>query len=185
VYHQGTKNFVVANSWLWILAFVVMIVTMLAMACCESVRRTSPTNVIFLGIFTIAQSFMLGVVSVRFRSEEILMGVGITAAVCFALTLFAFQTKWDFTMMGGILFVAVVILFLFGLVAMFFPGKTIQLIYGSVGALIFSVYLIYDTQMIMGGKHKYSISPEEHIFAALSIYLVGVATHVQLAISVF
>jgi protein lifeguard len=176
VYHEGTKNFVVQNPSLWIVAFVVMIVTLLALACCESVRRRSPMNIIFLGIFTIAQSFMLGVVSVGFAREEILMAVGITAAVCLALTLFAFQTKWDFTMMGGILFVAVVILFLFGLVAMFFPGKTIQLIYGSLGALIFSFYLIYDTQMIMGGKHKYSISPEEHIFAALSIYLVCGAT---------
>jgi protein lifeguard len=31
--------------------------------------------------------------------------------------------------------------------------------------------LIYDTQMMMGGKHKYSISPEEYIFAALNLYL--------------
>lgn len=25
--------------------------------------------------------------------------------------------------------------------------------------------------MMMGGKHKYSISPEEYIFAALNLYL--------------
>lgn len=28
------------------------------------------------------------------------MAVGITAGICLALTLFAFQTKWDFTVMG-------------------------------------------------------------------------------------
>lgn len=28
-----------------------------------------------------------------------------------------------------------------------------------------------DTQLILGGKHKYSISPEEYIFAALNLYL--------------
>ncbi len=27
-------------------------------------------------------------------------------------------------------------------------------------------------QLMMGGSHKYSISPEEYIFAALNIYLV-------------
>ena len=43
--------------------------------------------------------------------------------------------------------------------------------YGSVGALIFSLYIVYDTQLMMGGKHKYSLSPEEYIFAALNIYL--------------
>lgn len=73
---------------------------------------------------------------------------------------------------------------------MFFPGKTIKLVYASFGALLFCVYLIYDTQMMMGkepthslshailstnyfsgGKHKYSISPEEYIFAALNLYV--------------
>ena len=43
--------------------------------------------------------------------------------------------------------------------------------YGSAGALIFSLYIIYDTQLMMGGKHKYSLDPEEYIFAALNIYL--------------
>jgi len=28
-----------------------------------------------------------------------------------------------------------------------------------------------DTQLILGGKHKYSINPEEYIFAALNLYL--------------
>jgi FtsH-binding integral membrane protein len=73
----------------------------------------------------------------------------------------------DFTMLSGVLFVAVIVLLLFGIIAMFFPGKTITLIYASCGALLFCVYLIYDTQLMMGGKHKYSISPEEYIFAGV------------------
>ena len=43
--------------------------------------------------------------------------------------------------------------------------------YGSIGALIFSLYIVYDTQLMMGGKHKYALSPEEYIFAALNINL--------------
>jgi FtsH-binding integral membrane protein len=43
--------------------------------------------------------------------------------------------------------------------------------YASAGALIFSMYIVYDTQLMMGGKHKYSISPEEYVFASLSLYL--------------
>ena len=37
-------------------------------------------------------------------------------------------------------------------------------------ALLFSLYLIYDTQLIIGGK-KHSISPEEHIYASISLYI--------------
>ena len=42
---------------------------------------------------------------------------------------------------------------------------------GAAGAFVFSLYLIYETQMMMGGKHKYALDPEEYIFAALNIYL--------------
>ena len=42
---------------------------------------------------------------------------------------------------------------------------------GAAGAFMFSLYLIYDTQMMMGGKHKYALDPEVYIFAALNIYL--------------
>lgn len=67
---------------------------LLAMACCESVRRTFPINFIFLAIFTLAQSFLLGVMSAAYARDEIFLAVGITAAVCLGLTIFAFQTKW-------------------------------------------------------------------------------------------
>lgn len=171
VFHQPTRRWVLQHHQLVWVALIVLFITMIAMACCESVRRSSPMNFIFLGIFTLAQSFMLGVMSAVYDPELVLMAVGITAAVCLGLTIFAFQSRWDFTVMGGVLFVAAIILMLFGLVAMFFPGKTITLVYASFGALLFCVYLIYDTQMMMGGKHKYSISPEEYIFAALNLYL--------------
>lgn len=171
VFHEPTKQWARQNSWLWWVAFIIMLVTMISMACCESVRRKTPTNYIFLGIFTLTMSFMLGLVTSTYRANEVLMAVGITAVVCLALTLFAFQTKWDFTVMGGVLTVAVVILFLFGILCIFFRSQTMSLIYASLGALVFCVYLVYDTQLMMGGKHKYSISPEEYVFAALNLYM--------------
>ncbi|KAH8237391.1 hypothetical protein KR038_010877 [Drosophila bunnanda] len=171
VFHQGTKDFAHRNIWLFWVALGVMLVTMLSMACCESVRRQTPTNFIFLGLFTAAQSFLMGVSATRYAPSEVLLAVGITAAVCLALTLFAWQTKYDFTMMGGVLIACMVVFLIFGIVAMFMKGKIITLVYASIGALLFSVYLVYDTQLMMGGEHKYSISPEEYIFAALNLYL--------------
>lgn len=46
-----------------------------------------------------------------------------------------------------------------------------NIVYSSLGALLFSFYLVFDIQLMLGGKHKYSISPEEYVFAALNIYL--------------
>lgn len=51
------------------------------------------------------------------------------------------------------------------------PSSVMNLLYASLGALVFSLYLVFDTQLMLGGSHKYSISPEEYIFAALNLYL--------------
>jgi len=170
-YHQGTREFAFRHTEMFWVALILMLVTVIALSCCEGVRRTAPHNFIALGLFTLAESYLVGMSTIRFEADLVLMAVGITAAVCIGLTIFAFQTKWDFTMMGGILFVFVLLLMLFGLIAIFTRSSTVHLIYSCCGALLFSVYLIYDTQMMMGGTHKYSISPEEYIFGALTLYL--------------
>jgi len=54
---------------------------------------------------------------------------------------------------------------------MFVNIPAMHMVLAGVGALIFSVYLVYDTQLMIGGNHKMSISPEEYIFAALNIYM--------------
>lgn len=171
LYHQPTKMWVQHHLEIFWICFAVTFVLIICMSCCTSVRRKAPMNFIFLFLFTIAEGFLLATAASTYNSEEVLLAVGITAAICFALTLFAFQTKIDFTGMGSILYVALVVLLLFGLISMIWSGPTIRLVYASLGALLFSIYLIYDTQTIIGGKHKFSISPEEYIFASLSLYL--------------
>lgn len=170
-FSKATQDWVQKNPALLWIALAVLIVTMICMACCESVRRKTPLNFIFLFLFTIAESFLLGIVAGQYQADEVLMAVGITAAVSLGLTLFALQTKWDFTMCGGVLVACLVVFIIFGIIAIFIPGQIIGLVYASLGALLFSVYLVYDTQLMLGGNHKYSISPEEYIFAALNLYL--------------
>lgn len=118
-------------------------------------------------LFVILLLFLCSV----YEKDEVLMAVGITAVVVLAITIFAFQTKYDFTMMGGFLFVALIILICFGFLMIFFHSRVLSIVYASLGALIFAMYLVYDTQIMMGGGKMYSISPEEYIFAALNLYL--------------
>ncbi|KOX78079.1 Protein lifeguard 1 [Melipona quadrifasciata] len=171
LYHIPTQKFVRSHTELFWISFVATIVLIICMACCTSVRRKAPMNFIFLFLFTVAESFLLATAASTYSSEEVLLAVGITAAVCLALTLFAFQTKFDFTGLNSVLFIAMIIFLLFGIIAMIWHGKIMTLVYASIGALLFSFYLIYDTQMMIGGKHKYTISPEEYIFAALNLYI--------------
>lgn len=170
-FNDDAKMFTLQNPWLFWVAMCVMLVTMFSMICCENVRRQTPTNFIFLGIFTVAESFMLAVSASCFAPIDVMLAIGITAAVCLALTLFALQTKHDLTMMGGVLIACMVALIIFSFVAIFVGGRIITMIYATLGAVLFSVYLIYDTQLMLGGNHKYAISPEEYIFATLNLYL--------------
>lgn len=170
-FNPSVKTWTAQNPGVFILALIVMFVTLIAMSCCESVRRTSPMNIIFLFLFTLAESFLLGVTTSRFRADSVFYAAVLTVVICLALTIFAFQTKIDFTVMGGVLMVCCLVLFLFALALMFFKIPILQLIYAALGAVLFSIYLIYDTQLMIGGNHKYSISPEEYIFAALNLYL--------------
>jgi protein lifeguard len=137
------------------------------MACSESARRSSPTNIILLGLFTFFESILVGAISSQYKTQIVLLALVLTASIVIGLTLFAFQTKYDFTMCGGFLCVMVMILMVGSLiVTFFFNGPFPQFLIACAGAAIFSFYIIYDTQIMMGGEHKYSISPEEYIFAA-------------------
>ncbi|XP_047517228.1 protein lifeguard 2-like [Pieris napi] len=172
VFYKPTQLFVETHTYIIWTSFVVVFVTIIAMACCESARRKAPNNFIFLFIFTVAMSIPLGFVSSKFQVKEVFIALGVTATICLALTIFAFQTKWDFTLCGGWLIAALTVLVTFGFMMLFLPyNNKLNLLYSGVGVLLFSMYLVYDTQIMMGGEHRYSISPEEYVFAALNIYL--------------
>lgn len=65
------------------------------------------------------------------------------------------------------LFGALWVLILFGFMSAFFPHTSaMELGYGVVAALIFSGYILVDTQLIMRHYHV-----EEEIAAAISLYL--------------
>ena len=84
--------------------------------CCNNVARKYPLNIILLFAFTILESILLGVIAATYKLEEVLIAAGITAVVVVGITIFAFQTKIDFTGCGIYLFVGCLVLLGFGLV---------------------------------------------------------------------
>jgi FtsH-binding integral membrane protein len=57
-----------------------------------------------------------------------------------------------------------------GLILMFFESNTAHVIYDCFGVLLFSIYIIYDTQLILGNG-KYSLEIDDYVFAALNLYI--------------
>ena len=80
-------------------------------------------------------------------------------------------TKTDFTMMGSLLFSLGALFLVFSLFSVFF-GPTMRLIYCVLGVVLFSFYLIFDTQLIIGGEDKYAmIGNDDYILGAIILYL--------------
>jgi len=114
--------------------------------------------------------YMLGMISAFYNIQSVFIAVGITTFVCLGVTLFSFQTKYDFTSCSGILFVISLALLGFGIVCIFTYSQILYTIYAGLGAVVFSIFLAVDTQLIMGGK-RHEISAEDHIFASLMLYI--------------
>ena len=130
-------------------------------------RKSYPTNLLFLSGFTALEAYSISVITSFYDSKIVLEALIITGAIFVGLTIFACQTKYDFTNWMPYLFGGLWILIIFGFMAAFFPyNKTVELVYGLVAALIFSGYILVDTQLIMRHYHV-----EEEIAAAISLYL--------------
>lgn len=73
VQHDATRLFAVKNMWLFFVALIAVLVTIISLSCCEGVRRTSPTNMIFLAIFTIAESIMVAYATISYPRDVVIM----------------------------------------------------------------------------------------------------------------
>lgn len=170
-YIQGTSQGVI----IYYVSYGTFFVTYFVLVCIPSVRRNHPGNLICLGVFTLAFSYMVGMISSYYTTYSVIVAAGITTLVCLSISLFAIQTKIDFTMCSGLLFALVMVLFLFGISCIIVYAtvgynRILDCVWGGLAALVFSLFLIYDTQMIVGGR-KHELSPEEYVYGALQLYI--------------
>jgi protein lifeguard len=169
-FHDGTVLYALKNQWLLNMAMLVTLALTLLMSFSTSIRREAPLNIIVLGAYTVAQGFMVGLLTSFYEIDDVFYAIGLTAAIVFGLAVYASSTKEDFTMKGGMFASALMALTIGSLISIFYRGEFFNLLLSVGFAGIFSCYLVYDLQMIMGSK-SLSISAEEYIFAALSLYV--------------
>ena len=81
------------------------------------------------------------------------------------ISMFAMTTKRDFSGMGKMLFIALIILVVGSIANIFIGAPLLQLGIAMVGAVLFSAFILYDTQQIIKGGFS---TPVE---AAIALYL--------------
>jgi protein lifeguard len=115
IFVEAIQKFFQVNSWiLWIILALTIVIS-IVFCLCKNVIRKYPINIILLFVFTILESILVAVIAATYKLEEVLIAVGITAVVVVGITIFAFQTKIDFTGCGIYLFVGCLVLFIFGI----------------------------------------------------------------------
>lgn len=166
---KGVRGFVQRNVWTYYVSYAVFFISLIVLSCCGDFRRKHPWNLVSLSILTVSLSYMVGMIASFYDTEAVIMAVGITVVVCFTVVIFSLQTKYDFTSCRGVLIICLVVLILFSILCIFIRNRIVDIVYASLGALLFTCFLAVDTQLILGNK-QLALSPEEYIFAALNLY---------------
>ncbi|KAM3605353.1 uncharacterized protein V6R79_024383 [Siganus canaliculatus] len=164
------KAAVQANLWAYLSSFIVFVVVAIALNCCSSFSRRHPWNLVGLVVVTLSLSYMVGAVASFHDTTAVVITMGITLAISVAIIVFSMQTRYDFTICYGVLLILAVDVMMFGIFCTFYYSYITEVAYGCLGALLYSLFLMIDCQLLMG-RMSYRLDPEEYVNAALTLYL--------------
>ena len=115
----------------------------------------------------------------KYTAKSVMSALLLTFATVVTLTYYAWNTKKDFTVHNGTLLVCLVLLifssFIFMIVRI--PLSNLLIMYGSL--VLFCIYLIYDTQMLIGSRGK-KFTEDDYILAAITLYLDIIVLFLQI-----
>lgn len=173
--------FIRSSPGIFMLMMVTYIICMYTLYCYPSVARTTPTNYIVLLIFTLSMGYVTSAMTVFVSIKTVVLASLLTAVIVVALTVYAFTTKTDFTAMGAGLFMLGALLSLGSLIAWMVGSSFMHFIISICTVALFGAYLIYDTQLIIGGEGRHAAYEiDDYILASLNIYLDIVTIFMEL-----
>nr|XP_018896738.1 PREDICTED: protein lifeguard 4-like [Bemisia tabaci] len=162
-FNAKIRLYVHNNDWLVSLTFLFAVIILIAL---HINRKSHPLNLILLAAFTVVEATTLSVVITFYDLQVVLQALVLTFVVVTSLTAFTFQTKRDFSAIGLGLFAALLILVIASFLQLILGSTFLEFLIAAGGALLFSLFIIYDTQMMMT-----KVSPEEYILATINLYL--------------
>ncbi len=143
-----------------ILEFVAIFFTMWA-------RKKEMLGLVALFTFTALTGIVAAPITMQYAGDTVINALLLTGIIFFGLTLYTITSKKDFSFMGGMLTVGLMVLIFGGLLnAFFFQSAWGSFMFSCVAVFLFSGFIIYDTFNIM---RRYPT--DEYISATLALYL--------------
>ena len=173
VISMSSKSFAlfqIQNMGIMVFCIIVQLVVCICLFCIPSMVRTSPTNYILLFLFTICEAYMVSAICSMTNPKLVFMAAAMTVGMTLFLTYYACTTKEDYTICGSLLFVCLAIMILFSIFLIFTQNKILHIILCCCGVFLYSMYLVYDTQLLLGNK-RVSLDYDDYILGALMLYI--------------
>ena len=159
-----------AGLTLLIISCITAFIVSIALVCFRSIGRTVPTNYILLTIFTMCEGYAVSYSCAMTSPRIVFMAATMTLMITISLTIYAMTTKNDFTYCGGMLFICGMVMFVVAIFLLFTNNPVAHIIYSAFGVILYGIYLIYDTQLIMGNK-QHELTLDDYVLGALFIYM--------------
>jgi len=147
-----------------------MIGMTVAILCSYTRLRAVPVNYIALAVYTFFHAFVVAALLPQYSPTTVMGAAVSTLGMFVALTAYACFTKTDITMKGGALCTAGMMIFMFMIMNWIIRSAILHTVIIIVVIVLMSMWVVYDTQLIIGGKKRYQLELDDYTIGALIIY---------------
>lgn len=170
------KNFLFEHTLLYVILLAiscfVLIVSFIILLCKPEYLKTVPKNYIFLLLITVAETILLVYISILYSFHYVLAALVMIIGICFGVFLISLFKKIESKYIVCIIIIACILALIYGFLIAIFRNFYLDFLYCVLGALIFTLFLVYDTQKLKypdnNGEYEFEI--DDYIIAALTIY---------------
>ncbi|KAJ1493054.1 inhibitor of apoptosis-promoting Bax1-domain-containing protein [Baffinella frigidus] len=163
---ESIQYAVVGNLWITLGLIFVLIPLVIGLV---FLKNSYPWNMWLLAGFTVTMSVVVGTMCATYamhgHADVLIMAAASTLFIFVSLTIFVHVSEIDFSVLGLILPICLLIFIPFMFVCIIFGFHWMWLV-GAIGALLFSLFIVWDSYMIMN-----RMGCDDYPIACIELYL--------------
>lgn len=150
--------------------FVLVILEFAVLFGLFAAKKKAGLNLVLLFTFTFLSGLTLAplltsIMGLNGGGSIIANAFMLTTVAFGSLSVFAMNTKRDFSVMGKMLFITLIVIVVASIINIFLHSSMMQIVIASISSILFSAFILYDTQNILKGRY------ETPIEGAIALYL--------------
>ena len=164
------KNRPTLTGFLDFISSIGFIATLIVLILKKDLSKQVPYNYISLFIMTFFLSIMCAFFSLSFTKDSVVFCIFLTLISSVAISIYAYYSTINWGIVLALIIVAISQCFGFLFMLFLLRNSLLEKVLCFLGTLLFGVYLVYDTQVIMK-KFGETYGVDDYIYAAIQLYL--------------